>query len=169
MIRAPSRPTRAPPTCPCRIRLEAQDTALSRRRSSVRIRYAVPLPLIEAAPTALPRSTPPERWSDLLASDEVDVRVVAVGRVIAGHQVGAAGVDDVEPTLGIEGDLEEVAEVEVAGGCRLVRIGQRVGHGGAELRRGAAVDVPVAVERGVGLVADADRLPVGGDVDPAVP
>ena len=27
---------------PCRIRLEAQDTALSRRRSSVRIRYAVP-------------------------------------------------------------------------------------------------------------------------------
>ena len=28
---------------PCRIRLEAQDTALSRRRSPVRIRYAVPL------------------------------------------------------------------------------------------------------------------------------
>ena len=27
---------------PCRIRLEAQDTALSRRRSPVRIRYAVP-------------------------------------------------------------------------------------------------------------------------------
>ena len=41
-------PSRRHARGPCRIRLEAQDTALSRRRSSVRIRYAVPLPIRQA-------------------------------------------------------------------------------------------------------------------------
>src|SRR5436190_23736794 len=40
--RAGGIPVQAGPPDPCRIRLEAQDTALSRRRSPVRIRYAVP-------------------------------------------------------------------------------------------------------------------------------
>jgi len=53
------------------------------------------------------------------AAGEVDVRVQAVGRVVTRNEVGAAGVDHVEPAQAVETDLEEIAEVEVTRGGRL--------------------------------------------------
>src|SRR5207248_9268379 len=99
---------------------------------------------------------------------EVDVGVETVGGVIAGHQVGAARVDDVQPSHRVESDLEEVAEREVAGGRYLHRVDEAVADGAAEAGRGPGVDVPVAVHGLVGEVADPDGVPVAGDVHPAV-
>src|SRR5207244_12923350 len=102
----------------------------------------------------------------LLGSGEIDVRVQAVGRVVTRNQVDAAGIDDVQATEVVEADLEKVAEVEVAGRRGLDRIDQRVGRRAAELRRDPGINVPVAVDRGVGLIADSDRPPIAGDIDP---
>src|SRR5258705_2003704 len=94
------------------------------------------------------------RGGVLLRSGEVDIRVEAVGRVVARHEVSAARVDDVEPAHRVEADLEEVTEDEVALWGHLDRIDECVRDGTAELRRGAGVHVPVPVDVGVGLVAD---------------
>src|SRR3954452_6905184 len=50
----------------------------------------------------------------LLAADEHHVGVQAVGGVVAGHKVGAAGIDDIQAAELIEGNLEEITKGEVA-------------------------------------------------------
>src|SRR4029077_13404898 len=92
----------------------------------------------------------------------------AVGRRVAGDEVRAARVDDVEAAQRVEADLEEVAEREVTARRDLDRIDKAVVNGAAEHVLGPGVDVPVAVEGRVGEVADADGVTVRGDVHPAV-
>ena len=48
---------------------------------------------------------------------EVDVRVDAIGGVVARNQIRTAGVDDVEATDRIESDLDEIAECKSPAGA----------------------------------------------------
>src|SRR5437016_11633683 len=99
---------------------------------------------------------------------EIDFRVQAVRCAVAGDEVHAPRVDDIQPAGPVERHLEEVPEREVARGRDLDGIHQRVSDRVAESRRSAREDVPSAGGGRRREIADADRLPVVGDAHPTV-